>query len=46
MWHLSHEGLDLEAAGNEPLYEKPGFLKMGVSPLLAPDAPTYITIDF
>ena len=31
MWHLSHEGLDLEDAGNEPLYEKPGFLEM-VSP--------------
>ncbi|MBR6321580.1 MAG: argininosuccinate synthase, partial [Lachnospiraceae bacterium] len=33
MWHLSHEGLDLEDAGNEPLYEKPGFLEMSVSPL-------------
>ena len=30
MWHLSHEGLDLEDAGNEPLYEKPGFLEMGM----------------
>ena len=46
MWHLSHEGLDLEDAGNEPLYEKPGFLEMSVSPLMAPDAPTYITLDF
>ena len=46
LWHLSHEGLDLEDAGNEPLYDKPGFLEMGVSPLMAPDAPTYITIDF
>ena len=46
MWHLSHEGLDLEDTWNEPQYEKPGFLEMGVSPLDAPDAPTYITLDF
>ena len=46
LWHLSHEGLDLEDAGNEPLYEKKGFLEMGVSPIDAPDVPTYITIDF
>jgi len=46
LWHLSHEGLDLEDPWNEPQYEKPGFLEMGVSPLQAPDAPTYVTIDF
>ena len=46
MWHLSHEGMDLEDAGNEPLYEKEGFLEMGVSPIQAPDAPTYITLEF
>ena len=46
MWHLSHEGLDLEDPWNEPQYEKPGFLEMGVSPLQAPDEPTYITLDF
>ena len=46
LWHLSHEGLDLEDAGNEPLYEKPGFLEMIVSPLDAPDTPTYIALDF
>ena len=46
MWHLSHEGLDLEDAGNEPMYEKPGFLEMGVSPITAPDKPEYITLDF
>ncbi|MBE7059985.1 MAG: argininosuccinate synthase [Ruminococcaceae bacterium] len=46
LWHLSHEGLDLEDAGNEPLYEKEGFLEMGVSPIQAPDKPTYITLDF
>ncbi len=46
LWHLSHEGLDLEDAGNEPLYEKKGFLEMGVSPIDAPDTPTYIELDF
>ena len=46
LWHLSHEGLDLEDPGNEPQYEKKGFLEMGVSPIDAPDAPTYITLDF
>ena len=46
MWHLSHEGLDLEDAGNEPMYEKEGFLEMGVSPIQAPDKPTYVTLDF
>ena len=46
LWHLSHEGLDLEDAGNEPLYEKDGFLEMGVSPIKAPDAPTYVELDF
>ena len=46
LWHLSHEGLDLEDPSNEPQYEKPGFLEMGVSPMQAPDVPTYVTIDF
>ena len=46
LWHLSHEGLDLEDTGNEPQYEKPGFLEMGVSPLEAPDKPTYVTLEF
>ena len=46
LWHLSHEGLDLEDPGNEPQYEKPGFLEMGVSPIQAPDVPTYVTIEF
>ena len=46
LWHLSHEGLDLEDPANEPQYEKPGFLEMSVSPLQAPDKPTYVTIDF
>ena len=46
LWHLSHEGLDLEDTNNEPTYEKPGFLEMGVSPIDAPDEPTYITLEF
>ena len=46
LWHLSHEGLDLEDPGNAPTYEKEGFLEMSVSPMQAPDAPTYITLDF
>ena len=46
LWHLSHEGLDLEDPSNEPQYEKEGFLEMGVSPLKAPDEPTYITLGF
>ncbi|MGM9521487.1 MAG: argininosuccinate synthase [Oscillospiraceae bacterium] len=46
MWHLSHEGLDLEDTGSEPQYEKKGFLEMGVSPIDAPDKPTYVEIEF
>jgi len=46
LWHLSHEGLDLEDPANEPQYSKPGFLEMGVSPFEAPDEPEIVTIDF
>ena len=46
IWHLSHEGLDLEDPANEPQYEKEGFLEMGVSPIQAPDKPTYVTLHF
>ena len=46
IWHLSHEGLDLEDPTNEPMYNKEGFLEMGVSPEMAPDVPTYVTIHF
>jgi argininosuccinate synthase len=46
LWHLSHEGLDLEDPANEPDLDKPGFLEMGVSPYKAPDTPTYVTLDF
>ena len=44
IWHLSHEGLDLEDPANEPDYDK--ILELGVSPEKAPDKPTYISIDF
>ena len=46
LWHLSHEGLDLEDPANEPMYNKEGFLEMGVSPEQAPDVPEYVTISF
>ena len=44
IWHLSHEGMDLESPANEPQYDK--ILKLMVSPEKAPDVPTYVTIDF
>ena len=46
LWHLSHEGLDLEDPANEPTYNKPGFLEMCVSPEQAPDKPEVVTIGF
>ena len=46
LWHLSHEGLDLEDPSLEPQYQNPGFLELGVSPEQAPDTPTYVTIHF
>ncbi len=44
IWHLSHEGLDLEDPANEPNYDK--ILELGVSPEKAPDKPTYLTVGF
>jgi len=46
LWHLSHEGLDLEDVGNEPQYGKPGFLELGVGPEQAPDTPAYVELEF
>lgn len=46
IWHLSHEGLDLEDPANEPQYAKEGFLEMGVAPEQAPDKATYVTLHF
>ena len=46
LWHLSHEGMDLENPANEPKYNDPDFLELGVSPEQAPDKPTYVTLSF
>ncbi len=46
LWHLSHEGMDLEDPANMPDYDKPGFLELGISPMKAPDKPTFVTIGF
>lgn len=44
IWHISHEGMDLEDPWNEPQLDS--LLKLGVSPEQAPDKPTYVTIGF
>lgn len=44
IWHISHEGLELEEPDTEPNWEK--VMKLGVTPENAPDEPTYITLDF
>ena len=44
LWHLSHEGLDLESPANEPMFDK--ILELGVSPEKAPDQATYVTLTF
>lgn len=44
LWHLSHEGLDLENPENEPMYDK--ILELGVTPEKAPNTPEYVTITF
>jgi len=44
IWHLSHEGLDLEDPANEPKYDK--ILELGVTPEKAPDKPEYVKISF
>ncbi|WP_147589626.1 argininosuccinate synthase [Clostridium paraputrificum] len=44
LWHLSHEGLDLEDPANEPNYEK--ILELSKTLEQAPDVPTYITLTF
>lgn len=43
LWHLSHEGMDLENPWNEPQSK---MLQMMVTPEEAPDEPTYIEIEF
>ena len=44
IWHISHEGMDLEDPANEPMFDT--LLKLGVSPEKAPDEPTYVTIGY
>ena len=44
IWHLSHEGSELENPANEPLYDR--LLQLSVTPEKAPDKPTYVEIDF
>ena len=44
IWHLSHEGLELEDPANEPNYDH--ILQLGVTPEKAPDVPEYVTLDF
>jgi argininosuccinate synthase len=44
LWHISHEGLDLEDPANEPKLD--GMLKMSVPPAKAPDQPEYVTLGF
>ncbi|MEG1609081.1 MAG: argininosuccinate synthase, partial [Clostridia bacterium] len=44
IWHLSHEGMDLENPANEPMYDK--ILELGVSPEKAPDKATYVALTF
>ncbi len=46
LWHLSHEGLDLEDPANQPTYDKEGFLEMTVPPKKAPETSAYVTVSF
>ena len=45
LWHISHEGLDLEDPWNEPKYER-DMLKMTTPPSKAPDQSEYVTLEF
>ncbi len=44
LWHLSHEGLELEDPSYEPQLD--GLLQMGVTPENAPDEATYVELEF
>lgn len=44
LWHISHEGLELEEVETEPNYDS--LLQLSVSPEKAPDQPEYITLSF
>ncbi|MBQ7481225.1 MAG: argininosuccinate synthase [Lachnospiraceae bacterium] len=44
LWHISHEGLELEDPANEPNYDH--LLVLGTTPEKAPDEPEYVTMTF
>ena len=44
IWHLSHEGLELEDPATEPQYDN--ILQMSNTPFTAPDKATYIELEF
>ncbi len=44
LWHLSHEGSELEDPLNEPFYDR--LLKLSVTPEKAPDKATYVELEF
>ena len=44
LWHISHEGLELEDPSLEPNYDS--LLKLSVTPEEAPDKATYVSLDF
>ena len=44
LWHISHEGLELENPANEPNYDH--LLVLGVTPEKAPDEGEYVTLTF
>ncbi|WP_461248231.1 argininosuccinate synthase, partial [Treponema sp. R6D11] len=44
LWHISHEGLELEDPENEPMYKK--MLSITVPPEKAPNKPEYVEIEF
>ncbi len=44
LWHISHEGLELEDPANEPNYDH--MLVLGVTPEKAPDEGEYVTMTF
>ncbi len=44
LWHISHEGLELESPANEPNYDH--LLVLGVTPEKAPDEGEYVTLTF
>lgn len=44
LWHISHEGLELEDPSQEPVYDR--LLKLSVSPEKAPDQPEYVELQF